>query len=102
MTSTLFRQINIVPRWIIFTLDLLISFFSLGIAYAIKYNLNISHINYVEFSRNTLIELVLSTIVFFTVKTYAGIIRYTSAQDSFRILMAVIISNGAFFLMNIV
>jgi FlaA1/EpsC-like NDP-sugar epimerase len=101
-SSTLFRQINIVPRWIIFTLDLLISFFSLGIAYSIKYNLNISHINYVEFSRNTLIALVLSTIVFFTVKTYAGIIRYTSAQDSFRILMAVIISNGAFFLMNIV
>ena len=102
MNSTLFRQINIVPRWIIFTLDLLITFCSLGIAYSIKYNFNTSLINYVEFSRNALIELVLSAIVFFTVKTYTGIIRYTSAQDSFRILMAVIISNGAFFLMNIV
>jgi FlaA1/EpsC-like NDP-sugar epimerase len=101
-SSTLFRQINIVPRWIIFTLDLLISFLSLGIAYLIKCNFNITLVNYVEFSRNTLIVLVISTIVFFTVKTYAGIIRYTSAQDSFRILMAVIISNGAFFLMNIV
>lgn len=102
MNSTLFRQINIVPRWIIFTLDLLISFFSLGIAYSIKYNFNTSLINNVEFSRNALIGLVLSTIVFFTVKTYTGIIRYTSAQDSFRILMAVIISNGSFFIMNIV
>jgi len=101
-SSTLFREINIVPRWIVFTVDLLISFISLGVAYLIKYNFNVPVINYVEFSRNILITLFINAIVFFTVKTYAGIVRYTSAQDSFRILLAVLVSNGSFFLMNII
>lgn len=101
-SSPLFKQINIVPRWIIITLDLLISFLSLSFAYLVKYDLNIYRISHLEFSRNALITLILSTIVFFTVKTYAGIIRYTSIQDSFRILLSVSITNCAFFLMNIV
>jgi FlaA1/EpsC-like NDP-sugar epimerase len=40
-------------------------------------------------------------VVFLTVKTYSGIIRYTSAQDSFRILASVLVSNGIFFLINL-
>ena len=39
--------------------------------------------------------------MFFAVKTYAGIIRYTSAQDSFRILLSIILSNGLFFVCNL-
>jgi len=101
-SSTLFNQINIVPRWIIFTLDLFICLLSLTVAYAIKYNFDFADLNLVEFSRNALIISVISTIVYVSVKTYAGIIRYTSAQDSIRILFAVIITNGIFFLMNLV
>ncbi|MDB5111720.1 MAG: polysaccharide biosynthesis protein [Mucilaginibacter sp.] len=101
-SSTLFNQINIVPRWIIFTLDLLICSLSLTVAYAIKYNFDFSNLNYTEFSRNALIISSISIIVFFAVKTYAGIIRYTSAQDAFRILLAVLISNGSFFLINLI
>jgi len=93
----LFGKINIVPRWIIFLLDLGICAISLTIAYAVKLNLALSAIDPVEFSRNILITTAISIIVFFNVKTYAGIIRYTSAQDTFRILFAVIISNGIFF-----
>jgi len=96
----LFNQINIVPRWIIFTLDLTICFVSLAIAYLIKRNFDLSTLDYLEFSRNVLITTVISTLVFITVKTFSGIIRYTSAQDSFRILYAVIVSNGTFFLLN--
>jgi FlaA1/EpsC-like NDP-sugar epimerase len=99
-SSLLFKQINIVPRWIIFTLDLFICFLSLIGAYAIKYNFDFSNLNYVEFNRNVLMACAISTFVFFIFKTYAGIIRYTSAQDSIRILFAVLISNGVFFLMS--
>jgi FlaA1/EpsC-like NDP-sugar epimerase len=99
-TSTLLKQINIVPRWIIFTLDLFICFLSLTLAYAIKYNFDFSNLNYAVFSRNILILSTISIIVFLTVKTYAGIIRYTSVQDSIRILFSVLISNGLFFLMS--
>lgn len=96
----MFSQINIVPRWIIFSLDLTICFLSLTIAYAIKHNFDLSSLNYPEFSRNVLVTTVISTLVFLNVKTYSGIIRYTSAQDTFRILYAVIVSNSTFFLVN--
>lgn len=99
-TSTLFNQINIVPRWIIFALDLFIGFFSLSVAYLIRYNFDYSLINHLELNRNILILAILSSIVFAGAKTFAGIIRYTSAQDSLRILAAVVIINGAFFLFS--
>lgn len=101
-TSAPFKQINIVPRWIIFLLDLSICFVSLSLGYFIKHNLDFSTVNPAEFSRNSLIIITLSTIVFLAVKTYTGIIRYTSAQDSFRILLSVVIIHGSFFLMNFV
>ena len=88
-------------RWIIFTLDLLICFVSMTAAYIIKYNFDFSNLNYTQFSQNVLIISAISTVVFLAVKTYSGIIRYTSAQDSFRILFAVLISNGAFFILNL-
>lgn len=96
----LLGKINIVPRWIIFLLDLSICAISLTIAYTIKHNLGLSGVNIVEFSKNILITTAISAVVFLNVKTYAGIIRYTSAQDTFRILFAVLISNGIFSFLN--
>ncbi|WP_394346180.1 polysaccharide biosynthesis protein [Pedobacter duraquae] len=58
--------------------------------------------NYTEFSRNVLIMALINSVVFVNVKTYSGIIRYTSAQDTFRILFSVLISNGLFFFVDIV
>jgi FlaA1/EpsC-like NDP-sugar epimerase len=98
----LFGKINIVPRWIIFLIDLGICLLSLTIAYAVKLNLVLANVDFVEFSRNILITTVINVVVFFNIKTYAGIIRYTSAQDTFRILFAVIISNGIFSFINFI
>jgi FlaA1/EpsC-like NDP-sugar epimerase len=49
-----------------------------------------------------LVTTVIHALVFLKVRTYSGIIRYTSAQDTFRILYAVIVSNSTFFLLNMV
>jgi FlaA1/EpsC-like NDP-sugar epimerase len=57
--------------------------------------------DYVEFSRNILVLTIINSIVFFNVKTFSGIIRYTSAQDSIRILFAVLITNSLFFFLNV-
>ncbi len=86
----------------IFCLDLLVCIFALSFAYFLKYNFNTSEIDVNEFSRNILIFSILNSVVFFSVKTYAGIIRYTSAQDSIRILFSILISNGLFFLVNLI
>ncbi|MES3016262.1 MAG: nucleoside-diphosphate sugar epimerase/dehydratase [Bacteroidota bacterium] len=98
----MFSRINIVPRWIIFALDLTCCIFSLCFAYFIRFNFDISLINTTELSRNLLFFATINAIVFFSVKTYAGIIRYTSAQDSFRILLSIILSNGLFFVCNLI
>lgn len=89
------------PRWIIFLLDILICLISLTIAYAIKLNFALNEVNLLEFALNAVIITGISSIVFLNVKTYAGIIRYTSAQDTFRVLFAVIISNGLFLFLNL-
>lgn len=97
----MFTLLNIVPRWIIFLLDLTCCILSLCFAYFIKFNFNIEQIDSVELSRNLLVLTTINTVVFYRLKTYAGIIRYTSAQDSFRILIAISLSNGILFIINL-
>ena len=75
--------------------------FSLSFAYFLRFNFNISLIDITELSRNFIFFAIINSIVFYNIKTYAGIIRYTSAQDSFRILYSIIISNGLFFVANL-
>ena len=71
-------------------------------AYSLRHNLDLTAVNIPELARNLLILGVINIAVFLNIKTYAGIIRYTSAQDSFRILFSVIISNGTFFILNLI
>lgn len=98
----MFTQINIVPRWIIFLLDLCICTASMVFAYTLKHNLDLTSVDIPELARNLLIFGVINCAVFLHIKTFAGIIRYTSAQDSFRILIAVVIGNGTFFVLNLI
>lgn len=93
-------KINIVPRWIIFILDISVCILSLSLAYAIRYNFNWAIFSTPIFNRSILSIVLLNTFAFITLKTYSGIIRYTSAQDTFRILTAVVVSNGLLFLIN--
>ena len=77
------------PRWIIFTIDLLISIFSLLLAYLLRFNFNIP-IDYIEtFVYIFPIVLSLRIASFFIFKTYSGIIRYTSTIDMQRIFVIV-------------
>ncbi|HET8830213.1 MAG TPA: nucleoside-diphosphate sugar epimerase/dehydratase [Pelobium sp.] len=98
----MFRRINIVPRWLIFCIDLVFCGLALTFAYLLNYNFDATQIDINELSRNTLIFLGINCIVFFNVKTYAGIVRYTSAQDSFRILFSISVSNLFFIFCNLV
>ncbi len=98
----MFNHINIVPRWIIFCLDLFVCGISLCFANLLRYNFIIDEVNANELSRNILIFSAVNSVVFLIIKTYTGIIRYTSAQDSFRILFSILITNSAFFIFNLV
>ncbi len=71
-------------------------------AYSLRHNLDLTAVDMMEMARNLLILCVINLAVFINIKTYAGIIRYTSAQDSFRILFSVIVANGSFFILNLI
>lgn len=77
------------PRWIIFTIDLGISVFSLLLAYLLRFNFNIPP-DYIEtFVYIFPFMLSLRIASFFMFKTYSGIIRYTSTIDMQRIFVVV-------------
>ena len=96
----MFTKLDIVPRWIIFTIDICLSIFALILAKVLKNNFIIENINLLALYKSVLIVVVVNTLVFFNIKTFAGIVRYTSAQDSFRILFAVTLSSLAIFFSN--
>ena len=77
------------PRWIIFTIDLGISVFSLLLAYLLRFNFNIPPAYIETFVYIFPIMLSLRVASFFIFKTYSGIIRYTSTFDMQRIFVVV-------------
>ncbi|MGQ7853124.1 polysaccharide biosynthesis protein [Pedobacter sp. WC2501] len=97
----MFTQINIVPRWVIFTLDLICCSLAMVFAYMLKFNLNLTSVDIPRLSSNLLLLMFINSIVFLLTKSYSGIIRYTSAQDSVRILCSVMISTGVYFIFNL-
>ena len=94
------KKINIVPRWIIFLLDIGVTCFSFLLALILQKNLVLSSLQW-EPVLNTFILLTISNLlVFASVKTYSGIVRYTGMQDAVRILVAVFLSSALLLLVS--
>ena len=98
----MFKKINIVPRWIIFLIDLGICSFSLFFAYLIRYNLSLDSVSIKDLSGSILILGLINSIVFINFRTYAGIIRYTGVQDALRICYAILMTTSVLFFINLV
>lgn len=86
------KKINIVPRWIIFLIDIFLCNLSLVFAYLIGHNLNPILISLRELGSNLVVLTALNTLIFFNFKTYAGIVRYTGVQDALRISLSLLAS----------
>lgn len=84
------NEIKIVPRWIIFLFDLSIVAIAFLLTYLIHYNFNIGVFLKSQFALEMLYCLGVTTISFFIFQLYTGIIRYTSAIDSIRILSTIL------------
>ncbi|PTT01194.1 polysaccharide biosynthesis protein [Pedobacter sp. HMWF019] len=96
----MFSKLEIVPRWIIFAIDICLSIFAMTLAKVLKHNFIIEDINILAFYKSMVAVVVVNGLVFVNIKTYAGIVRYTSAQDSFRILFSVLASTFILFFTN--
>ncbi|MEN9697821.1 MAG: hypothetical protein RLZ56_1242, partial [Bacteroidota bacterium] len=96
----MFKKINIVPRWIIFLLDIGVTCFSFLLAFAIKQNLAFFGLAWEAFVDTFLLLLIVNVLVFASVKTYSGIVRYTGLQDAVRIAVSIALSAALLFLVT--
>lgn len=80
------NQIGIVPRWTIFIFDLSIAAIAFVFAYAIFYSFNLNAYLRTQFAIEIIYCLAVTSFSFLVFKLYSGIVRYTSAVDSIRIL----------------
>lgn len=86
----LIKHVRIVPRWIIFTLDIFVSAIAFTFAYFLFHNFDIHTIDITDFNMQFFFCISATAISFTTFKLYSGIVRYTSAVDSIRILSTIL------------
>ncbi|TJZ60467.1 polysaccharide biosynthesis protein [Sphingobacterium olei] len=86
----LINHIKIVPRWIIFLLDLMVAAVAFTVAYTLFNNFNFSGLSARVFATQFLYGMLITGISFWVFRLHAGIIRYTSAVDSIRILSTIL------------
>ena len=93
------------PNWIIFLIDILLSLFSLFLAYYIRFEFQINIVKvelFNKFKFSILIYLLVKFLVFFLFEIYQGHIRHTSILDVKRILFSVCTSTCIFFISNFI
>lgn len=89
------------PRWIVFFLDLLICLFSISLAYLLRFNFEI-HPDYLQTLAFVIPYVIfIRALSFMIFRTYAGLIRYTSAKDTERIIIVVLFGTLTLALGNI-
>jgi len=91
---------NHTPRWIVFIIDLAICFVSIICAYLLRLNFNLEAKELDLLPKTVLIVISVRSILFLVFKTYAGLIRYTSAKDTERIFVVSTAGTLALFTIN--
>lgn len=86
------KKINIVPRWIIFLIDIAVCNCCMIFAYLIGFNLNFELISGRELYSNLLVLSAINALVFLNFRSYAGIVRYTGVQDAIRVSLSLLAS----------
>jgi FlaA1/EpsC-like NDP-sugar epimerase len=90
------------PRWLIFLMDLLVVVFAVVLAYLLRFNFAIPEREMKPFPWILAYILAIRTGGFILSKTYAGIIRYTTTEDAFRVVITIFTGSLFFCITNIV
>ena len=97
----LFSEKN-TPRWIIFSIDVVICIASLMLAYQLRFNFRVPAIEIERWVVAIPSLLAVRMISFAISRIYAGIIRYTSTRDALRIFYTITAGSLAIGLLNFV
>jgi len=93
---------RITPRWVVFTIDLTISFLSIVLAYYLRFNFTLpqEEADFLPFV--ILVVLAVRALSYFIGKTYAGMVRFTGSRDIIRILFALFFGSVVFVIINFI
>lgn len=93
-------KIRILPRWFIFLLDLACIQLCIFFSFILRFNFNLEEVAKYNISFILIASLLLNGILFYLLKSYAGIIRYTNIEDTFRLLIVNSIAAIFYFSIN--
>jgi FlaA1/EpsC-like NDP-sugar epimerase len=96
------NNFSIVPKYVIFLLDLGATVTALFIAILIQQNVALAATNWEHVLNATFLMLLVNALVFSATKSYTGIVRYTGVQDALRIAIAVGLSSFIILVINTV
>ena len=80
--------LNVLPRWIIVLIDLVIYSLSALVGYLLRLNFNVENLYAYNFLQGIIIFTLAGLISSLVTRSFAGIIRYTGIQDTLRVLYA--------------
>ena len=96
------KQIRNIPRWVIFTIDVIIILFAYTSANLLRFNFHIPQ-NELETIFKAFPYVIITRIFFmFFFKTYSGIIYYTSTEDAQRIFISATLGTLIFGMVNFI
>ncbi len=93
-------KIRILPRWLVFLLDLFLVCFCIFFSRMLKLNFNLDQA-WVGLRLMIGVALVLNSILFYVFKSYAGIVRYTNLEDTSRLVMVNALAGFFYLVLNI-
>ena len=100
--QNILKKVSIVPRWFIFFLDLSVTQICLFFAILIKLNLTVTGMNWEALVNTILLIGIINTLVFTSLRTFSGIVRFTGFQDATRIALSILLSSGILFFVQLI
>jgi FlaA1/EpsC-like NDP-sugar epimerase len=98
--NLMLRRINILPRWIILVIDIVLCNISFVIAYISAREFNPALISITDIYYKLGVLTAINLIVFLLLRTFSGIVRYTGVQDVMRVSLASLAITSAILLVN--
>jgi FlaA1/EpsC-like NDP-sugar epimerase len=90
------------PRWIVFLIDLLICLFSISLAYFVRFEFRVGAEQLQALKLAIPLLLFVRALSFLIFRSYAGLIRYTSAKDTERIFVVVTFGSVMLMIINFI
>jgi len=95
------EKLKTLPRWLIFTLDLIGVGIALFVSQVLRFNFELKEA-FQNFTFALLLALGINAILFYFFKSFAGIVRYTTIRDTFRLLAITAIASAIYFVIGFV